>query len=110
MREPRLKLSDPALYPVVAFFNSIWDQDFLKAMTRLTNGIGQSMNDAYCLFYDPDEPDEEIFEGAKFSVGDDEVILSDADWKRYAREATLAFVKANPEFERDAQKLLVKMI
>ena len=104
-RQPRLVLNDDKLYPVAGFFNSLWDQNFLEVMSQLAAGIGHGINGATCLFPDPDDPDDPPFEGAKFSVASDEVILSEKEWKAYARMAIASYIKANPNDEPAASEI-----
>jgi hypothetical protein len=70
----RLKL-DSSQFPVQVFFNAVRDDSFVRVIERLSNGIGHCVNDIDCSFPEDLDPDEEPFEGIRFSIFEEEVLL-----------------------------------
>lgn len=102
----RLRLADDRLFPVQAFFNALWDDNFIEVMRRLLCGIGGSMNDAYCRFSSDLDPWEEPFEGVRFSLYEDEVIITAAELKSYIEQACVAYLSTYPEQQDTVANLL----
>lgn len=96
----RLRLVDDRLFPVQAFFNAFWDDNFVEVMRGLLGGIGHSMDDAHCRFPSDLDPWEEPFEGVRFSLYEDEVIITAAELKAFVAQACVAYLAAHPE-QRD---------
>lgn len=93
-------------FPVKAFFNEISDNAFLKVIEYMSNGNGHGLNVAYCVFPDNVEPDEKPFEGVKFGVYEDEIILEFQEVYYYMKEASNAYIKNFPEDKETINKLL----
>lgn len=75
----KLKSKDllaPNHFPVISFFNAISNSDFIKVIEQMSVGIGTGINDADCSFPDDVEEYEKTFDGVRFSLIDEEVILS----------------------------------
>ena len=83
----RLSLSEDRLFPVQAFFNALPDAIFQDVMTGLLRGVGASINDARCAFSSDLDPGEEPFDGVRFSLFEDQVVISEAQMREYIREA-----------------------
>lgn len=66
-------------FPVQAFFNAVSDDDFPRMVKDLVGHIGWHVDVSHCEFPEGLEPDEEPFEGAKFSLYQEEVVLSQDD-------------------------------
>jgi hypothetical protein len=66
---------DASLFPVQVFFNAVCDQSFVGVVERLSHGIGHCVNDIDCSFPEDLDPDEEPFEGIRFSTFEEEVLL-----------------------------------
>lgn len=93
-------------FPVKAFFNEISDNAFVKIIEYMSKGIGHGLNVAYCLFPGDIEPDEEPFEGVKFGVFEDEIIISYQETYNFMKEACAAYIRDFPEDEKYINKLL----
>jgi hypothetical protein len=70
-------------FPVQAFFNAISDDSLLDIVGHLVGRQGAGINDCVCLFPSDLDPGEVPFEGVRFSLFDDKVVISlsqFADW------------------------------
>lgn len=63
-------------FAVQAFFNAVSDDDFTRMVKDLTSHIGWHVDVCHCEFPEGLEPGEEPFEGVKFSIYEDEIVLS----------------------------------
>lgn len=93
-------------FPVKAFFNEISDNAFVRVIEYLSKGIGHGLNVAYCTFIDDIEPDEEAFEGVKFGIYEDEIIINYDDVYHYMKEACISYVKGYPEDTETIKNLI----
>jgi len=71
----RITLDGP-LFPVQAFFNAVSDSSFVRVIRDLKRGVGASVEDCHCEFPDDIGPDELPFDGVRFVLYEDEVILT----------------------------------
>lgn len=94
------------------FFNSIYQQDsFLWALPLLVQKKGCSVNEEYCFFPDPNDPDPAShFSGAMFGTMGEEVIVSDQQYESYLTEACNKFLENHPEFQVRVNAILAKPI
>lgn len=74
-------------FPVQAFFNAVSEDEFPRMVMDLTNHIGWHVDVCHCEFPEGLEPDEEPFEGVKFSIYQDEIVLSYDDFIAAVRQA-----------------------
>lgn len=94
----RIKLSDkelldPMHLPAIAFFNAISDSNFARVLQQMSLSIGTGMNDVDCSFPDDVEEYEEKFNGVKFSLLAEEVILSYDTFYYYLNKACQIYLK-----------------
>lgn len=99
------RVNDPFLV-CKEFFNSINNMFFLRTAGYLAQGISCGGEVGDCDFPDGLDEDEELFEGVRFRYYDDEVIVSDEDFKKYLVLACQRYVEINPSKALDVQKLL----
>lgn len=92
----RLVLADPKLFPVQAFFNAISDGAFVRVVESLLSGVGHGAEEAFCEFPDPLDPGDPPFEGVRFSIFEEEVVLDRPTFLRYLRLAVDAFLEGHP--------------
>ena len=81
----RLTLDDESLFPIQAFFDAVGDDSFVRVVDSLTKGVGYSINDCDCSFPDDLEPDEESFEGVRFSLFEQSIVISTEQLGQYIR-------------------------
>jgi hypothetical protein len=74
---------------VKSFFNHVCEQGApVKALDAITQRYGYVYNDEYCIFPDPDDPDPSMhFNGVAFGVSDEEVVITEVECWRHARQA-----------------------
>jgi hypothetical protein len=93
----RLNLHDPQLIPVQAFFNAIGDASFVKMVDCLTSGIGFSVNDVDCTFPGDLDPGEELFDGVRFSLFEERVVITRDELQHYLQITCADFIFNHPE-------------
>lgn len=101
----RIRHPDPKMAPVMAFFAFAPDPDFPEVMDAVVSGLGASANDAGCEFPTAEDP----FEGVRFWVLQDEVIISVAEFHRLVREACAAQAKRLPQQADALEAVLAKL-
>jgi hypothetical protein len=94
------------LFPVQAFFNSISSQNFVETIQRLLNGIDMSIDDTSCDFAGNLATDDEHFEGVRFSLYEDSVIIGEGTFNRFLTEACKAHLRQHPEDQAALEKAL----
>ena len=87
---------DPMAIPK-AFFNSLYDIDFLWRMKRVASQKHVADEFHGCSFPDDIDWDEEPFQGVKFRFRDEEIIIDLEQFKELALQALDAFLKFHPE-------------
>ncbi|NNC15319.1 hypothetical protein D7Y27_20330 [Corallococcus sp. AB004] len=106
---PRLSLvSDrDRLFPVQAFFNAINASEFVDTYRNLLNGIGYGFEGILsCEFPGSLDPWEERFDGVRFSIYEEEVIVDYSVFVRFALTWAQAHVKAWPEDKAELEAIL----
>lgn len=71
----RLQL-EKKMFPVQAFFNSIPEHRFESVLNTLRENVGYSINNSHCEFPNELDSDEEMFEGVRFVLFEEEVIIT----------------------------------
>ena len=102
----RLKLDDPSLFPVQAFFNAIGDASFVQVIDHLTSRVGYSINDADCTFPADLDPGDEPFDGVRFSLFEEDKVISIEQLNDYVRRVCDAHRAHHPEDEERIEQLL----
>lgn len=84
---------------VLSFFNSVHAQGrFLWALKLITSKQGCVVNEDYCLFPDPNDPDPSChFDGVMFGGMNGEVIVCQAKYFEYIDTACRRYVMHNPD-------------
>lgn len=77
------------------FFNSINNMFFLRTIAYLVEGISYGGEFSDCEFPSCLDEDEELFEGVRIRYYDDEVIVSDAEFKRFLGSACERYAEIN---------------
>lgn len=97
------------LFPVQAFFNAMPARSLVRTLVAFCSGVGAGFNDATCEF--PDELDEgEIrFEGVRFEVLDESVIISKSEFFNILSEICVSYVDKYPN-ERDTIRELTERL
>lgn len=81
------------------FFNLVYqDNYFLDVINHLTNRRGFVFNDIGCIFPDIDSYyEEDHFNGVCFFIGEQELIVSDNEFKNLLRDACEKYNEIHPE-------------
>lgn len=88
---------DDSLFPVQAFFNALGDATFVDTLSDLLQGVGHGVNEAHCEFPADLDPGEPPFEGVRFRLFEDEVVVSRETFERFLLAACAAQVRRCPE-------------
>lgn len=88
--------NDP-YWMVKSFFNYVCEQKALvHVLEVITKRCSYAYNEEYCVFPDPDDPDQSLhFDGVIFGVSDEEVIVTEAECWQYVRRAALFWIEHN---------------
>jgi hypothetical protein len=84
------------------FFNSAYSQgEFISTVSAISKGRSCIINEDYCIFPEPESSDPEMqFDGVKFGIMDDQVLVTQDAFRTYLRTACGRFIQLHPE-ERD---------
>ena len=94
------------LFPVQAFFNAMGDSVFLRILADLVSGVGAGVNDVHCEFPGDLNEDEEPFEGIRFSLYEDEVVVDRDTFLRFLRLAAESYVREHPHDQAQVEAIL----
>ena len=97
--QTRISLDDSELLPVQAFFNAVSDGSFERVVDCLTKGVGYSINDADCTFPGDLDPGDEPFDGVRFTLFEEQVVISALQLRRYIEFVCADYVNRHPEAE-----------
>ncbi|WP_037285170.1 ribonuclease toxin immunity protein CdiI [Saccharibacillus sacchari] len=90
-------LLNPLHLPAIVFFNAISNSDFVEVIEQMSAGIGTGINDVDCSFPDDIEECEEKFDGVRFSLIDEEVILNYEMFYYYLNKACENYLDTFPD-------------
>jgi CDI immunity protein len=93
-------------FPIQAFFNAISDSDFVTVVSNLMKQVGHCDNDACCIFPSSLDPDEEVFEGVRFSLFNDRIVIDNSSFLSYLALACESYVGSHPNDNDSIQKIL----
>ncbi|QPM76431.1 MULTISPECIES: ribonuclease toxin immunity protein CdiI [Myxococcus] len=85
------------MFPVQAFFNSISERGFVEKIRQLVARVGAGIDGAQCEFPGGLEPWEQEFEGVRFSLYEDVVVVEEPVFQMFLLEACRMYVKDHPE-------------
>ena len=105
----RLTFDDESLFPIQAFFNTVGDDSFLRVVDSLTKGVGYSINDCDCSFPDDLEPDEQPFDGVRFSWFERSIVISTAQLGDYIRLLCKEFGEKSPTDHEQINDILARL-
>ena len=93
------ELYNESLYPLIGFFNAISTSSFVETIKHLAEGVGVVIEYNGCYFPTDLEPNEEVFEGVKFSEEylHEEIIVSYAVVYKYMAAVCDIFAQEHPE-------------
>lgn len=104
----RLSINNEKLFPVQAFFNAIGNDSFLEMVRCLARGVGFSCDEVDCSFASDLDPGETPFEGVRFSLFEESVIVSRSLCWSYLNAASAAYLSKYPEHQAELLKLLAE--
>jgi CDI immunity protein len=96
---------DP-LFPVQAFFNSVSDDSFLRALACITQSTGFSTDYCHCRFPTDLDPEELRFEGVQFSLFQDVIVIPHHDFVTYLGMACQSYLEVRADDSQNIAKLL----
>ena len=105
----RISLKDEKLFPVQAFFNVISDDSFVNTLKAFSNGVGANFNDTHCEFPGDIDFDDEPFDGVRFALFDDEVILTYQAFLNVLQTTCKSYIDDNPKDQKIVYELLQKI-
>ncbi|NNC02015.1 hypothetical protein HJC10_04000 [Corallococcus exiguus] len=97
------------LFPVQAFFNGISGDEFIGVMRNLVAGIGCFLDVASCEFPGSLDPGEERFDGVRFSLFEEEVVVDYDVFVRFAVAASVSHVRARPGDRAELELILAEL-
>ena len=101
----RLNLEDNLL-PIQAFFNAVSNFNFLKVIKHLLHGIGYTVNDVGCTFPTDLDPGEALFEGVRFSLFEEKIVISVEQLHLIIRQVCKVYCQDYPDEKCHCEKLL----
>jgi hypothetical protein len=102
----RITLKDERLFPVQAFFNAIADSSLVQVVDHLTKGIGYSVHDAHCRFPADIDPGEEPFDGVRFSLFEDSVVIGMSQLHHFLAIVSNRYSESHPKDKEVLNQLL----
>ncbi|WP_158621681.1 ribonuclease toxin immunity protein CdiI [Corallococcus aberystwythensis] len=94
------------LFPVQAFFNGISGGRFVQVMRDLVAGVSYFLDVASCEFPGSLDPWEERFDGVRFSLFEEVVVVDYDVFVRFAVAACRAHVEVRPEHRAELESIL----
>lgn len=85
------------------------DWSFISTLEAFSNSIGAGFNDAVCEFPSEIEPGDESFEGVKFYIFDEELVISGADFLSILEQVCSIYLARHPA-DRDRVSKLCRKI
>src|SRR4051812_2518787 len=105
----RLTLKDSKMFPIQAFFNAIGDSSFIEMVDYLTRRVGYSINVAHVRFPTDLDPDEEPFEGVRFSIYEDNIVIPISKLKEILQQLVLDFERSHPDSKDELARLIARL-
>lgn len=81
----------------------------MRTVEQMSVGIGTGINAVDCSFPDDVEEDEEKFDGVRFSVHDEEVVLNYETFYYYLNLACKNYVDAFPDDRSELENYLTSI-
>lgn len=102
----RLTLDDERLLPVQAFFNAIGEESFVRVIDSLTSGVGYTSNDCDCSFPGDLDPGEKVFQGIRFSLFEQSIVISHEELASYIKIVCQGHVDRHPTEQENIARIL----
>lgn len=84
-------------YPIIAFFNAIPDTAYIRTIGDIAKGVGSSFNDVHCEFPEDLDSEEEIFDGIRFALINEEIVVNYKILFYFLRKASETYAEDNPQ-------------
>ena len=97
------------LFPVQAFFNAMPARSLIRTLGAFCSGVGAGFNDATCEFPDELDEGETQFEGVRFEIFNESVILSNSEFFDIVSKVCSSYVEKYPD-ERDTVRDLIERL
>lgn len=85
------------LFPVQAFFNAMPARSLVRTLTAFCSGVGAGFSDATCEFPGELDEGEARFEGVRFEIFDESVIISNAEFFEIVLKVCASYVEQFPD-------------
>lgn len=96
-------------WTIKEFFNRAYADDlFVRVALALNSGRGFSIDEDYCLFPDEDTIEDGFFEGVKFGIYTDSVIITRDNLQKYLLDACGRYLLSHPEDTDKLRSILKK--
>ena len=86
-----------SLFPVQAFFNAMPARSFVRTLAAFCSGVGTGFNDAVCEFPDELDGGEDRFNGVRFEIFNESVIVSNAEFLEILSKICATYVEQYPD-------------
>jgi hypothetical protein len=100
---------DNSLFPVQAFFNAMPGRAFIKTLEGFANGVGAGFNDAVCEFPNEIDLNDEEFEGVKFYIFAEELVISNSEFMRLLRDVCRMYTSQHLQDEQLVVDLMQRL-
>lgn len=85
------------MFPVQAFFNAMPARSFVRTLTGFCSGVGAGFNDAVCEFPDELDEEEDRFDGVRFEIFSESVVVSNAEFLEILSRVCATYVEQYPD-------------
>jgi hypothetical protein len=100
---------DNSFFPVQAFFNAMPRRAFIKTLEGFARGVGAGFNDAVCEFPGEVEFEGEEFDGVKFYLFSEELVIPNSDFMRFLEDVCQMYAGHHPQYEHLVVELMQRI-
>lgn len=100
---------DNSLFPAQAFFNAMPRRAFIETLEGFGRGVGAGFNDAVCEFPGEVELEDEKFDGVKFYIFSEELVISISDFMRILEDVCRMYTGHHPQDEHLVAELMQRI-
>ncbi|WP_157760099.1 ribonuclease toxin immunity protein CdiI [Delftia acidovorans] len=94
------------LFPVQAFFNAMPGISLIRTLESFCNRIGAGFNDATCEFPEEVESGDDYFDGVRFSIFNEEVIISNEVFFDILSQVCSIYISKNKDSSEEISSLM----
>jgi hypothetical protein len=97
------------LFPVQAFFNAMPARSLVTTLKAFCSGVGAGFNDAACEFPNELNEGEPKFDGVRFEIFDEAVVISNSEFFGIISDVCAIYIEKYPA-DKDAIHDLMKLL